>query len=292
MANTLGSDTDKRGGPIHQIVLASDLTAYSDRAFDRAVMLAEQHKARLRILHVVDTSLLPPQYSKQDIREAKTILERELRESGAGKQVDVAVLPSNGEADKVILEMASVLQADVVVMGLAAHATFSAVFGGTTIDRVVRGARCPILAVKTRARRDYGSIVVAVDTGEPSRHALELALRIFPNAQFTIIHIDETTSAGKAVQSGAPETRHQIEDMVRARCAAAGRPNPGTSGGPKLITKTGQAKDLLQEEIARLDPDLVVLGTHGRAGVSRMFLGSVAETLLEVLPRDVLVARA
>jgi nucleotide-binding universal stress UspA family protein len=291
MENAHSSDTDKRGGPLRQIVLASDLTAYSDRAFDRAVLLAEQHKANLRILHVVDSSLLPPQYAKQNIREAKTLLERELRESGAGKQVDVAVLPSNGEADKVILEMASVLQADLIVMGLAAHATFSAVFGGTTIDRVVRGARCPILTVKTRARRNYGSIVVAVDSGEPSRHALEFALRMFPNAQFTIIHIDET-AAGKAVQSGAPETRHQVEDMVRTRCAAAGRPNPGTPGGPKLITKTGRAKDLLQEEIARLDPDLVVLGTHGRAGMSRMFLGSVAETLLEVLPRDVLVARA
>jgi nucleotide-binding universal stress UspA family protein len=294
MENARSSDVDKRGGSIHRILLASDLTAYSDRAFDRAVKLTEQFKANLRILHVVDSSLLPAQHAEQNIREAKIRLEREVRESGAGELADVLVKPSSGEADKVILEEASVLQADLIVMGLAAHATFAAVFGGTTIDRVIRGAHCPVLTVKTRPRRDYGSIMVAVDGGEPSRRALEFALRGFPSARFTILHIDEksTASAAKTEQPGSPEIRHQVEDMVRARCAAAGRPNPGAPDGPTLITKAGRARDLLQEEIARLDPDLVVLGTHGRAGVSRMFLGSVAETLLEVLARDVLVARA
>lgn len=296
MENARIPEGDKQGGNLHRILFASDLTAYSDRAFDRAVMLAEQYKASLRILHVVDSSLLPPQHVKQDIREAKILLEREVRESGAGKLADTLVKPSSGEADKVILEEASVLKADLIVMGLAAHATFSAVFGGTTIDRVIRGAHCPVLTVKTRPRRDYGSIVVAVDGGEPSRHALEFALRNFPGARFTVLHIEEkstaTAGAGKAEQSGGPEIRHQVEDMVRARCAAAGRPEPGAPDGPTLITKAGRAKDLLQEEIARLDPDLVVLGTHSRTGVTRMFLGSVAETLLEVLPRDVLVARA
>jgi len=293
MENARSARGDKRDGGRHRILFASDLTAYSDRAFDRALKLAEQFKARLRILHVVDSSLLPAQHAKQNVREAQIILEREVRESGAGEVADVLVKPSSGEPDKVILEEASVQQADLIVMGLAAHATFAAVFGGTTIDRVIRGAHCPVLAVKTRPRRDYSAIVVAVDGGEPSRRALEFALREFPDARFTIVHIDEKSTAvpGTREQTSSSEIRHQVEDMVRARCAAAGWPNPGAPNGPTLITRAGRAKDLLQEEIARLDPDLVVLGTHGRAGVSRMFLGSVAETLLEVLARDVLVAR-
>jgi len=294
MKNAPSPGGARKGGHLQRILFASDLTAYSDRAFDRSVMLAKEHEATLRILHVVDSSLLLPQFVKQDIREAKARLERETRESGADKRFEVSVKASSGEADKAIVEEASVMQTDLIVMGLADYATFSAVFRGTTIDRVVRGAGCPVLTVKTRPRRNYGSIVVAVDQGEPSRHALEFALRIFPNARFTVIHIDEEPSAeaGKAAKSGDPEIRHQIEDMVRARCAATRRPSPGAPDGPTLITKSGRAEELLQEEIARLDPELVVLGTHGRTGVPRMFLGSVAETLLGLLPRDMLVVRA
>ncbi|MDH3664796.1 MAG: universal stress protein [Alphaproteobacteria bacterium] len=48
----------------------------------------------------------------------------------------------------------------------------------------------------------------------------------------------------------------------------------------------------MQKHAAQLAPDLVVLGTHGRTGVSKLFLGSVAEALLDVLTQDVLVARA
>jgi nucleotide-binding universal stress UspA family protein len=65
-----------------------------------------------------------------------------------------------------------------------------------------------------------------------------------------------------------------------------------TSGGPQLIVKAGRAVDTLQSVIAELDPDLVVFGTHGRKGVTRAVLGSVAETLLEVLTTDALVVRA
>lgn len=44
----------------------------------------------------------------------------------------------------------------------------------------------------------------------------------------------------------------------------------------------------MQEQVALVRPDLVVMSTHGRTGVSNLFLGSVAETLLEVLPHDIL----
>ena len=159
----------------------------------------------------------------------------------------------------------------------------------------MRRARCSVLVVKTRAWRPYTKIAAAVDLAEPSRRALDFALRVFPSAIFTIMHVDETgpvdQGADPAGCSAGVERRHQIEDMVAARFVAVGRGGPGSTNGPALVVEGGRPVNVLQEQVARLLPDLVVLGTHGRSGVSNLFLGSVAETLLEVLPHDVLVAR-
>jgi nucleotide-binding universal stress UspA family protein len=124
---------------------------------------------------------------------------------------------------------------------------------------------------------------------------VDFALRIFPDAEFSIIHVDETTQLGQnedySVSPAGAARRHQIEDMVTARFLTAGRSRPGTANGPALIFGNGKAANVLQEKIAQLSLELVVVGTHTRTGVTKMFLGSVAETLLDVLPNDVLIVR-
>jgi nucleotide-binding universal stress UspA family protein len=59
-----------------------------------------------------------------------------------------------------------------------------------------------------------------------------------------------------------------------------------------MIVKHGTAGDDLRRTIDRLAPDLVVMGTHGRKGVARLILGSVAEMLLNTSRCDMLVVRA
>ncbi|MBP6012093.1 MAG: universal stress protein [Alphaproteobacteria bacterium] len=265
---------------LRNILLATDLTAFSDRAFDRALLLAEEQKAKLRVLHVIDSNLLPAELVQESIAEAKAILERDVRECVSGQLVEASVKAATGAADTVVVEEASKMPADLIVMGLAQHGTVSAMVRGTTIDRVVRASACPVLAVKRRARRAYGSILVSVDGGEPSRHALTVALRAFPGAKISIVHADESGQLG---------ARHQVEDMVRVKCQELG---VAGQGGPQLIVKSGRAVGVLQRVIAESNPDLVIFGTHGRKGVARAFLGSVAETLLEVLTADALVVRA
>ena len=279
---------------IHRILVAMDLTAYSDRAFDRAVMLARENRATLRFLHVVDPNLLPERYVDRDIREARARLELEVKDADLETHLDVSVNVVTGDAGKAIVDEAKAIQADLIVTGLSQDASLAGMFRGTTVDKIVRQARCPVLIVKTRARRPYANIAAAIDLEEPSRQALDVALRIVPNGRFTILHVDE--AARPDMPSGAPnpasiERRHRLEDMVAARCAAVGRVGPGSEAGPQLIIEGGRALTVLQEQVARLSPDLVVLGTHGRSGVANLVLGSVAATMLEVLPRDVLVAR-
>lgn len=288
--------SDRPADGLQRILVASDLTAYTDRAIDRAAILAEQSRAAIRFVHAIDPGVLPERYLKRNIREAEAYLEQELRDSGIGKTTDVAIKVLFGNAERIVIEEAQAMRADIIIMGLSNDTSLGGMVRGTTIDKVIRRAQCPVLVVKARARRPYVRITAALDLAEPSRKALDFALRAFPGAEISVIHVAETAPADPLPDAQGPavsaERRHQIEDMVTARFLAAGRGGPGTSDGPTLHFGNGKAADVLSEQIPRTNPDLVVMGTHGRTGVSTLFLGSVAETLLQVLRHDVLVVRA
>jgi nucleotide-binding universal stress UspA family protein len=216
------------------------------------------------------------------VRDAEARLERELSLSSANGEADVSLMVLSGDPGKVIVDQASAMQSDLIVMGLAEHATLRAIFSGTTIERVVRAAPCPVLTVKTRPHTPYASVVVAFDASPAADRALRLALRISPPAVCTVLY------AGDRVSS-AEGRRQEIEQAVRETVAAL-----QTSGTPPAVVRIVEGESVaeaLQREIANIDPDLVILGTHARVGVVRFALGSIAATLLETLPRDVMVVR-
>jgi len=282
-------------GGFHRILIASDLTPYADRAFDRAVILAEQNRAVVRLIHSVETEGLTQEYLNSAIRDAESYLEREARESGLDKFSDASVNVVHGSAETAITEEAKVFRADLIVLGLTHDKSLVGMVRGTTIDQVVRRASGPVLVVKTRARRPYVRITVAIDLAEPSRAALDFVLRAFPDAKISIIHVTEPASEGLASDelrsASLAKQRQQVVDMVTAKFLAVGRSVSETGESPIIHFKDGIAVNVLPEQISKLDPDLVVMGTYGRTGIANLVLGSVAETLLDILRRDMLVVR-
>ncbi len=59
----------------------------------------------------------------------------------------------------------------------------------------------------------------------------------------------------------------------------------------ELATRTGKPADTINQTAEDLDVDLIVMATHGRTGVTRLFLGSVAEHVVRASKRPVLTIR-
>jgi len=78
------------------------------------------------------------------------------------------------------------------------------------------------------------------------------------------------------------DSQHAIERLAATRCDAL--------VGQTLV-RTGDARDVINETAAELGIDLIVMGTHGRRGISRALLGSVAETVVRSAPCAVLTVR-
>jgi universal stress protein E len=277
------------------ILAASDLSARSDRALARAALLAREHQAKLLAVHVVDEEL-PAALADRQVEDA----ERSLRAALAALP-DSAALSSDirvvvGEHYRTILAEAETEDADLVVIGQHRKDILLDLFRGSTGERIVRFGNRPVLVVKSAAMHPYISMLAAVDFSPPSRRAIEMALKVAPDADLKLVHAFDIPFrgllfGGTSMEQLAKKHQQQFQEMVEAQT----REFLGTLSAPirpqQVIAREGVPEEAVLAVAEETRCDLLVVGTHGRSGVGRALLGSVAEGVLARAPCDVLAVR-
>jgi nucleotide-binding universal stress UspA family protein len=153
-------------GPLFRRVLcALDLTSASTRTLDVALSLAGENMAQVGVLHVLE--VVPGSFGSPGYRELPEVvhMRRQARE-GAEEQLHRSVPPEarafcsvserveEGAAWREILRVAEAGDADLIVLGAHSSSLLDRALFGSTVDHVVREARCPVLVVReTTARR-------------------------------------------------------------------------------------------------------------------------------------------
>jgi nucleotide-binding universal stress UspA family protein len=141
------------------------------------------------------------------------------------------------------------------------------------------------------------SILVAVDASEASqaalRHAREIAKAF--SAKVILVSVVDVT---KLLAVAGYETPYPVDaiQVMRddAKSILTGATVACAADGLKTaeLTGEGDAVDEILSIAKRENADLIAIGTHGRSGISRLFLGSVAEGVLRRSEVPVLVVRA
>jgi len=137
---------------------------------------------------------------------------------------------------------------------------------------------------------------VGVDFSDNSRRALELALRLAPQAEFHVVHV---YSGSEGMLRGAGVTDEGLLRYQRQVAKDARQQMDAFLGtihrNRKRIRRevwNGQARREITKIAKVLRADLVVVGTAGRAGIPYILLGSVAEHVMREARSDVLVVRS
>jgi nucleotide-binding universal stress UspA family protein len=140
----------------------------------------------------------------------------------------------------------------------------------------------------------FKHLLVAIDFGEPSEHALETAIELAKSlgAALTVLHCYEIPSyAYGGMSFVAADLLGPIHDAAREQMgrvmSAVQKRVPGARG----VLRRGVPWTEILVAIEETKPDLVVTGTHGRRGVSHALLGSVAEKIVRTSPVPVLTVR-
>jgi nucleotide-binding universal stress UspA family protein len=141
----------------------------------------------------------------------------------------------------------------------------------------------------------FKQIVVATDFGECSERALDLALEIASkfDAQLTLVHSWEAPAYSYggglyvAVDMVTPIEQAAVAELDRATAELKLRmPNA------KSMLRSGPAWEEVLAAATLVQADLIVLGTHGRRGLNRALLGSVAEKVVRMATVPVLAVHA
>lgn len=273
----------------------------SNRTAERAVQLANAHGARIIGVHVIEDRYLdqPGMPPSVDAGMVSTLImdegTRRLRRLLASSTLPPLAKVEIGRPHAVVHALANSSSADLVVLGPSLSRSMRSRIFGTTADRIVRNASCPVLVVRRPASAEYKQIAIGMDFSDLAREAARFATKLAPAAAREFIHATEIPLVFEQAMLKAGTPRGEIDRYRKARSRAARQELlkmvDGDGRGPETLVKVvqGDPATALLNASRREGTDLVVVGTQGANAVAQHLLGSVARKVLAGCKCDVLV---
>jgi universal stress protein A len=264
----------------------------------QSVDLAKHYKVKLYVCHVLhDMASVRPLFPQLQLESALKLAEFEATARSALIARVAAFVNLNagncellleyGTEHSAILQAAERVDAGLIVVG---HGSQEHSLSGTS-ERVVRHAHCPVLVARPTRK---GCVLAATDFSDPANPAIEAAASEAARRglDLNLIHAIDlvpyfVVSDGMVPATLSADFSKEMYQTLQTRldeCSAR------VSAKQSLLV-TGSADTEILSASASLPADLVVVGTHGRSGLSRLALGSVAEAVVRGARCSVLVVR-
>ena len=283
---------------LQTIVVPLDFSPESLRALEFAFPLARRFGARVHIVHVNEgahqfssVATSPALWSEA---EAKGHLADEVEFTFGQRPRREDCHIRSGKPAPEIVATAAELQADLIVVATHGRSGFKHRTLGSTTEKIIRHATCPVLVVREATRRPIKMaaegivlqrILVPVDFSdcakEGARYASVFATGV--GANLLLLHVvslpDYKKVGGIAARTYRPEllenTVLEAEDKLEALVNFL----PLVNISAETEVDVGVPVDKLTAASARPEIDMVITSTHGDSGLRRALLGSVAEQL-------------
>lgn len=277
-----------------QILAATDFSTRSQRALRRAGQLAQAAAAELSIIHVVDDDQ-PQHLVEMEVRESGRMLSELIGAVSELRNVRCHPMVVMGDPFDAIVRTAAAQKPDLIVMGAHRKQLLRDIIVGTTIERVIRTGRHPVLMVNNEVNSPYEAVLAPVDLSDASANAIRAArtVGLINGARLEILHAFLPMGKGKMSMAGLGQAdidayvsseRQEVTEQLTAFL----HENDLGGFGASLRVEEGGAFEVISAGIDRMKPDLLVIGTHGRSGLMKVLLGSVTEEALRSLSVDIL----
>ncbi|HSA58849.1 MAG TPA: universal stress protein [bacterium] len=282
-----------------------DLSESSRRALQWALRFGEQFRSRLTVLSVIPPVGPPPGVSgtgpaenqlTELTRLIRTEIDKDLRACSVGapegRLGGLEVVIATGRPLAIILKRILDGSPDLVFVGTHGRKGLSRAFLGSVAEKVVRHSPSPVFVARKAPQWPPQAVLIPADVAEPPDEALALATRLRETLPFRVDLLSVLSSpdlmeafpeafAGYSPVDERVLKRKALDALkaLAARYPALGL-TPHLASGP-VAAEIGHAAEEFQS-------DFILMPTHGRAGVGRFFLGSVAEQVVRYAPCSVL----
>ena len=311
------SVTKRKPAPVQlklrRLLVPLDFSGLSRQALGSAVPLARKYRAKISLVHVVQPPVvleaLPggiaylPSNPDDLLNAAKAHLAELAARLVPRDLLDQTVVAEGNPAYEVI-STAESLKADLIVLSTNGRSGLKHVLLGSTAERIVRHAHCPVLTVRRQPgapakpvypeRLPWRRILVPLDFSFTSLHAMRVAAALAEQsgARLTLLNVVEPGPYAIGLE-GAPLV---LPDEVFARNAKTQLPGIAQRFVPSSVRVTslvrhGRAASVIVETAEEEEIDLIVLSTHGHTGLERLLMGSTAEHVVRHAKCPVFVVR-
>jgi nucleotide-binding universal stress UspA family protein len=291
-----------------RLLLATDVSRWARGAEHYACDLASSWGATLTVMTVLEFPPgMNPDYPVNrlylgELMKAATKQLIELKARAATRGLTLETRISHGIPSEEVVAAAQADGAELIIVGTRGKTGLEHVVLGSTAERIIRTASCPVLAVRGEfhhkveghppdASVSLQRIVVPIDFSDCSLEALEYAVVVAQRAKASIrlLHVLEPVSYGLDFTLLRAAAREEIRERATARLSGLVSALQSGQQTADVQVCGGLPSDSILKAAA--SADLIVMGTHGRRGLSHTVWGSVAEAVLRKSSCPVLTVR-
>jgi nucleotide-binding universal stress UspA family protein len=304
-----------------RILCPIDFSTTSERALAVAAAVSAWYDAELEVLHVVpafDVAVAEPTVPPGEALHGPATITREAADAEMRRAVERAgatgrsprLLAQEGRAHELIAHRAAAWPADLLVLGTHGLSGVTRWLLGSTTEKLIRIAPCPVLTVPPaaaavlRAPVVFKRILCAIDYSPASLHALRYALELGRQADGRVIvlhaleyldpHTREylTTEAPPAgVDPAVGHHALQLIAAARERLRALIAAEPQTWCAIEPVVAVNRAYHAILQRAADDALDLIVMGAQGSDGLELAMFGSNTQHVVRAAPCPVLTVR-
>jgi len=287
---------------LKSILCPIDFSDFSAVAYEHASSLAEYYRARLVCLHTVELWKYPyADYAAQEADYARFCKalneggELHLREfvtkySGHGIQPELVV--RQGNASDCILWFAEKENMEVIVMGTHGRRGFDRLVLGSTTDRVIRKAACPVLVVSTASqtgmttaasgRHRLNRLLYCTDFSHNSERASGYAISVAAEyeAELILLHVAENASDAARAEVIIAERAQELDRLI----SETERKNFKI----RSIVRFGKPYEEIVRYATEAQASLIIMTARGGDAMDRAVFGSTTYRVIQLGPCPVL----
>jgi nucleotide-binding universal stress UspA family protein len=293
------------------VVAATDLSETANAGVRWAVHVARDKGLELHLIHALNLAGWATDYGELEAKvpvqledAARQHLDRIARETqqlGVTTTWQVRI----GQPSEIIVEEARRLEAELVTIGSSGHRPIEAPLLGSTAERVVQRATCPVLTVHPGDRppgRQIRKLLVATDFSAASKWALATSIELLNGADSNppevlllhVYHVPYEFSMDSIYGPAAPDASvweavaREVGSRLEGRAQAL---DAELKIDVEPLKLGGYPPQVIVRQAVEAEVDWIVLGTHGRTGLAHVLLGSTAERVIQEAPCPVLTVR-
>ncbi len=286
---------------VEKVFLSTDGSEFSEGAVREAIRLAKRCSSSLSAISVIETNpefaSIAPQLMEKKEKAAREHLEA-VKARARKEGIDCESIVREGEDSyKYIVEEAARNKSTMIVMGRRGLKGLKRLVMGSTTARVIGLSPCSVLVVPRAAHLEFKNILVATDGSRYSAAAASEAIGIakLNNSKLTVLSVVPSELMPPTDLEMAIGQRDLVaeKEMKEAEKNAKTVKEAAQKAGVvvQAFVMSGKPAEAIIETAKEKSADLIVLGSHGRTGLEKLLMGSVAERVIVLATSAVLVVK-